>query len=330
MPTIRYVFASIQHNKRYLLPLTLLLVTIVIASCGGAITAGTGNSSASNAAGSSGGNGANSGSGYSPSTKASAQGNQKSNDAPAQYLIKTLKVSMSVKDTTKAADALQTWITTTDTSASSAGITYDQAGDNLYNVSLTFEVQSTLYPQIERYLRDYAPQHSGQLLSLNESVQDVTNDYIDTQSRLTNLRSEQTRLLNLLSHANALGDIINIQDKLTDIEGQIETIEAHLKQLNGQTSFYTVSITLQPLVLAPSSPSAQGWNIGQTFHDAFAASLGFAQGLLTFLVWLLAFAVYLIPLAILTWFLLRWRQRSFAAPLARPTMPTETPPAANV
>jgi len=153
----------------------------------------------------------------------------------------------------------------------------------------------------------------GKLLSLNETVQDVTNDYIDTQSRLTNLRTEQTRLLDLLGHAQALNDIITIQDKLTDIEGQIEKIEAHLKQLNGQVSYYTIAITLQPLALvAPPSPTPAGWSIGQTFHDAFTASLGFAQGLLTFLVWLLAYLIYIIPVAVLAWFVLRWRKRSLA------------------
>ena len=236
---------------------------------------------------------------------------------------------MSVKDTSKVAVALQTWISTTDTSSSSAGVTYDQVGDNLYNVSLTFLVQATLYPQIERYLRDYASQNGGQLVSLNETVQDVSNDYIDTQSRLTNLRSEQTRLLNLLGHANALGDIITIQDKLTDIEGQIETIEAHLKQLNGQVAFYTVAISLQPLSLAPTPPAPAGWSLGQTFHDAFAASLGFAQGLLTFLVWLLAYSFYLIPVAILAWFFYRWRKRSLTSSTTVPTIPTATPPTAS-
>ena len=255
---------------------------------------------------------------------------QGSNDIPAQYLIKTLKVGMSVKDTSRTADTLQSWITTTDTRATSAGINYNQIDDNLYNVSLTFSVQSTLYPQIERYLRDYASQNGGQLLSLNESVQDVTNDYVDTQSRLTNLRGEQSRLLTLLSHAQALGDIITIQDKLTDIEGQIETIEAHLKELSGQVSFYTVVITLQPLSTTQSpNPTPATWSLGQTFHDAFAASLGFAQGLLTFLVWLLAYSFYIIPVGVLVWFLVRWRRRSLTAARATPKAATfiETPSA---
>ena len=306
MPYTRLFFASI---RRYFFPLTLLLLTVFIVSCGGSSSMSTAGSGSSVSTGNS---GASSGGNVPSSTGSSSQGQQKQSvNQPAQYLIKTLKVSMNVKDTTKSADALQTWITTTDPSASSAGITYEQADNNLYNVSLTFSVRSMLYPQIESYLRDYASHNGGQLLSLNETVQDVTNDYIDTQSRLTNLRTEQTRLLNLLSHAQVLGDVISIQDKLTDIEGQIETIEAHLKELNGQVSYYTVAIMLQPLALVvPSSPTPVGWSIGQTFHDAFAASLGFAQGLLTLLVWLLAYSVYIIPVAILAWFAFRWRKRS--------------------
>ncbi len=311
MPHTKHIFVYV---KRYLLPATLLLLTVFIASCGGSST-GSGTTSKP-----------------APSNTGSSSGQQKQRADPGatQYLIKTLKVSMGVKDTNKVADALQTWITTTDTRSSSAGITYEQAGNNLYNVSLTFVVQSTLYPQIERYVRDYASQNGGQLLSLNETVQDVTNDYIDTQSRLTNLRSEQTRLLNLLGHAQALGDVIAIQDKLTDIEGQIETIEGHLKQLNGQVAFYTISITLQPLsIVVPSSPTPSGWNIGQTFHDAFAASLGFAQGLLTFLVWLLAYSIYIVPIIVLVWFLYRWRKRLLSPTSSTPTIPTATPPAAS-
>ena len=313
MPSTRLFFASI---RRYFLVLTLLLLTVFIASCGGSSMSAAGSTNSA----STGSSGASSGGNVSSTTGNSAQGQQKQNvNQPAQYLIKTLKVSMNVKDTTKAADALQTWITSTDTSASSAGITYEQADNNLYNVSLTFSVRSTFYPQIERYLRDYASQNGGHLLSLNETVQDVTNDYIDTQSRLTNLRTEQTRLLNLLGHTQALSDIITIQDKLTDIEGQIETIEAHLKELNGQVSYYTVAITLQPIALVtPSSPTSASWSLGQTFHDAFAASLGFAQGMVTLLVWLLAYSVYLIPLAILAWFAFRWRKRLLTTPSPTP------------
>jgi hypothetical protein len=226
-----------------------------------------------------------------------------------QYLIKTLKVSMNVKNTTKVADDLQSWISQTDPLSSSAGTDYEQAGNNLYSISMTFSVEAKFYPLVYDYLRDYAGQHGGQLTAFNESVQDVTNDYVDTTSRLRNLRAEQSRLLDLMAHAQAMGDILSIDQRLTDIEGQIEDIEGHLNSLKSQVAFYTVEISLQPIEVAPPPPPPTGWSIGQAFHDAFAASLAFGQGLITFIIWLLAFAVYLIPIALIGWLVLRLRGR---------------------
>ncbi len=304
----------ITNKWHTLLLASLMLLLVILAGCGGASTTGTGAGGAA----------------MSVNTNASSSSNQQDNSsksvpANVQYLIKTLKVSLSAKDTRNAADEIQTWITTTDPRAFSAGVDYEQAGNNLYNITLSFSVEANLYPQIERYLRDYAPQHGGQLLSLNETVQDVTNDYIDTQSRLTNLKGEQARLLDLLSHAQALGDIISIQDKLTDVEGQIEQIEAHLKALNNQVTFYTVTVALQPVETAAPPQQSTGWNVGQVFHDAFAASLGFAQGLATFLIWLLAFSLYIVPAALLGWLWLRWRARSQLAPTPKTTTSASTP-----
>jgi hypothetical protein len=226
-----------------------------------------------------------------------------------QYLIKTLKVGMNVKNTPKVADDLQAWISQTDPLSSSAGTDYEQAGNNLFSISMTFSVQARYYPLVYDYLRDYAGQHSGQLTTFNESVQDVTNDYIDTTSRLRNLRAEQSRLLALMGQAQAMGDILSINQQLTDVEGQIEDIEGHLNSLQSQVAFYTVEVSLQPIEVVPPPPPPASWSIGQAFHAAFAASLGFGQGLITFVIWLLAFAVYLIPIALIAWLAVRLRGR---------------------
>ncbi len=251
-----------------------------------------------------------------------------------QYIIKSLSVGMAVKDTRKTADEIQSWITAADPQATSTGINYQPISDDSFNISMSFSVQATLYPQVANYLKDYPSKQQGRLTNFNESVQDVTNDYIDTQSRLKNLHAEQDRLLELISHAQALGDIMTIDQRLTDVEGQIENTEAHLKALNGQVAFYTVSISLQPIDAAPPPPSS-GWSAPQIFHDAFAASLAFGQGLLAFLIWLLAFSIYIIPTLLILWLIIRWRnspRRSAALPKPNPVASayTPTPPEARV
>jgi opacity protein-like surface antigen len=279
----------------------LVILALLLAACGGATT--TGNSAVQTSApapqsGSSSSHDANSSSGQ--STKST------SSFGP-QYLIKSLQVNMLVKDTRQVASDLQSWIATTDPRSTSAGINYEQTYDNFYNVTMTFSVTSAQYTQIEEYLAGYAQQHGGKLTSLHESVQDVSNDYIDSQSRLTNLRGEQQRLLTLLSNSTALGDIITVESKLTDVEGQIEDIEAHLNALKNQTTFYMVTIGLQPIApVTPPPPPSTPWSLGQVLHDAWSTALGFGQGLATLLIWLVVFCIYLIPVALVGWFI--WRR----------------------
>jgi tetrahydromethanopterin S-methyltransferase subunit G len=188
-------------------------------------------------------------------------------------------------------------------------------------------VQASLYPQIKSYLANYAGQHKGKLISLQETVQDVTNDYLDTQSKLSNLLTEQKRLQTLMSQAQSLTDLLAIEQRLSDVEGQIEQINAHLAQLSGQTTFYSIQIELTPLSTYVS-PTAQAWDPGGIFHDALASAKGFGEGLLTLLIWLVVYAVYIVPLAVISLLVVRYMRRRTARQIAPAAAPSAEPPTA--
>lgn len=321
--------SSSMRRKSYLFwPGSFVLLILLLTGCGGSTTASTSSSNgpmvAAPAHMSSTQNDVSNAGSSASNANSNTSGNQQQNPAfnGPQYLIKTLKVSMIVKDTRSVASTLQAWISTTDPRSSTAGADYEETGTNLYNVTLSFSVQASMYPQIYNYLRDYVPKQGGQLQSFTETVQDVTNAYVDTQSRLKTLRIEQQRVQALLGSAQKLSDVLTLEQKLSDVEGQIETTEEHLSQLTSQVTFYTVSITLQPTETAPAPPPPPGWSPGQVFHDAFAASLAFAQGLANFLIWLLAFSFYLIPVALIAWFVWRVRNHPRHA-MPKPTRPSD-------
>lgn len=258
-------------------------------------------------------------------TSGTTQTGTTTTDTQPQYLAKTLTVRMQINDTRKAADEILTWMTTSDPRTVSAGTNYNQVANDQYDISLTFSVPAASYPKAYSYLRDYSSNHKGHLTAFTETVQDVTGDFVDTQSRLKNLRSEQARLQDLMSHAQALSDVITIDQRLTDVEEKIEEDEAHLNALNSQVTFYTVTLELQP----PDSTTPtidSGWSIGQVLSSAFAASLGFGQSLLTFILWLLAFSIYIIPVLAIVWGVRRWQARRPRA-LPRPSEQESTPPA---
>jgi hypothetical protein len=284
----------------------VVLLALFVAGCGGAVTSSSGSSAANIPA-------------PAANNAASSSNQQKTPGRPQQYLIKTLNITMEVKDTQRVANDLQSWISSTDPLSTAQNINYEQVSDNLYNVSMAFSVQASLFPRIESYLNNYPIQHNGRLLNTSMSTQDVSSDYVDTQSRLNNLRGEQQRLLTLLSHASALGDVLSIDQRLTDVEGQIEQIEAHLNSLNGQITFYNISISLQPsqAALTPST----GWSVSSIWQNALSAAIAFAQVLATVFIWLVVFSVYIIPLALIVWFVRRWRraQEQRAAPAVAAT-----------
>ena len=73
---------------------------------------------------------------------------------------------------------------------------------------------------------------NANVLSTSEQTQDVTIQYADTEAKLTALRTEQTRLLELLSQAQNLGEILEIEARLRcDLRaGALRIPEAGLRQ----------------------------------------------------------------------------------------------------
>ncbi|HEY7835113.1 MAG TPA: DUF4349 domain-containing protein [Ktedonobacterales bacterium] len=308
-----------------------LAALLALAGCG-ASNAGVQTSAPSNLAphslaggttASNGANGGATGSGPSvaatPAASGSGQGQQSL--GPASYLIKTLAVDMSVPDPQRTASDLQQWILATDPHAVSAGANEQLQNDGTYVVQLSYSVETALYPQVEAYLAGYAAAHQGHLDLLNEQVQDVSSEYVDLQSRLLNLRTEQQRLLGLLKDSTNLSDTLSIEDRLTQVEGDIEQIEGRQNQLNGQLAFYTVTISLTPLSGAAKAPPAAPFSPGGILQGAWNAALVFGQWLLTALIWLAVFALYLVPVAVAVWLVRRVRRRQ-----PRPRAPVPATP----
>jgi hypothetical protein len=223
-----------------------------------------------------------------------------------QLVIKSLQTSYGVDDPRQTANDIRQWILTADNRAQTVGIDYSRQDDGQYDVQLTFSVQAALYPQIENYLANYTQTHGGRLVTLHESVQDVTNQFVDLQSRLTTLKVEQQRLLDLLSHSGDLNQVLAVEQRLAEVEGQIEQIEGQQNQLAGQTTFYNVSVSLQPMNAIITGPHPTRWNPGDVLGGAWNAALAFGEALANVIIWLAVFGIYVVPVIVIVWLVRRW------------------------
>ncbi|MGO8950056.1 MAG: DUF4349 domain-containing protein [Ktedonobacterales bacterium] len=276
--------------------LGLILTVALLAGCGSSSassTFGPINSSLGPAQSSS-GNTSSAASSSSNSVPASSTPSSSSNGGPP-YLVKALQVTIQVKDTRAAAATILAWIMATDTKSTTRGQQYTDLGDGVYNVTVQVSVQATLYPQVEQYLLNYPSKNGGTLLSLQETVQDVTNDYINTQAQIVTLQTEHQRLLALLGQASSLNDILTLDQQLTTVEGQLQQIEAHQQALVGEVTFYNVTVNLQSTGLPTPPVTHSGFSFGGTLHDAWNAALVFAGWLAVVAIWLVVFSIFALP-----------------------------------
>lgn len=78
----------------------------------------------------------------------------------------------------------------------------------------------------------------------SESVEDVTLNYVDTQSRIESLRTEQQTLLSLLEKAEDIDTVLAIQNQLTEVRYQLESYESQLKVMENQISYSTLYLSI--------------------------------------------------------------------------------------
>jgi hypothetical protein len=74
------------------------------------------------------------------------------------------------------------------------------------------------------------------------SSQDVTEEFIDIESRLKIKKVLESRYLELLKKANKISEILEIEKQISEIREEIESKEGRLKYLNSQVSMSSVSI----------------------------------------------------------------------------------------
>lgn len=81
---------------------------------------------------------------------------------------------------------------------------------------------------------------SSNVISQNESVTDVTLQYVDMESHKKALSAEQERLLELLERAETIEDIITLESRLSEVRYQLESMESQLRTMDNQVSYSTV------------------------------------------------------------------------------------------
>jgi hypothetical protein len=170
------------------------------------------------------------------------------------------------------------------------------------SASLTLKVPADSFSDAVQRLRAL-----GTPLVENVSTQEVTEEFVDLQAQARNLEATEQQYLRLLERAQRIEDILPIQQRLTDVRGQIERLRGRMNLLQRRADVSTISLTLVlPPGQADPAGSADEPRAVRTLRVAFGQLSAMLQGTLDLAIYL---GVFTLPLAPFVLFYLWWRSR---------------------
>ena len=124
----------------------------------------------------------------------------------------------------------------------------------------------------------------------NISGQDVTDEYVDLQSRLRHLEATEERLLTFMEEAEDTEAALEVYDRLQNIQAEIEQVRGRMQYLEESAAMATISLQVTPSELAQPI-EVGGWRPQGTLRNAFESLIRVFQFLVDALIVILVLIV---------------------------------------
>ena len=176
---------------------------------------------------------------------------------------------------------------------------------------------------------------STKVVTVKTGTSEVTGQVIDLGARIDNLKATEQALQAIMVKATRIQDILDVQNQLTDVRGQIEQLTTDQTHLKDQAALSTLTVLFQTPVVPAVKETSKGWDPATEFDRAVSQLLGLGQGVATAGIW---FAIVVLPLLVVFFLVLAflalvvrrigWRPIGPSGPPSAGDPPsTGTPPA---
>ncbi|MHB0877066.1 MAG: DUF4349 domain-containing protein [Anaerolineae bacterium] len=166
-------------------------------------------------------------------------------------------------------------------------------GENT-NATITIRVPAERFDQVLEQVNGL----SRKVISSSVTGQDVTEEYVDIESRLKALRATEEQLLLLLEDVRermkTAEDILAVYRELQNVQSQIEQLEGRQTYLERMVAMSTINLTLYPPE-ADIPVVAEGWQPLRTAREALHSLSSALQGLVNLVIWL---ALFVLPIVL--------------------------------
>jgi hypothetical protein len=191
----------------------------------------------------------------------------------------------------------------------------NHGSDEALTAQITFRVPAPRFDEALTGLQGLAKK----VLNRTVSGDDVTEEFVDLQSRLRNLEATRDRLMTFLDKATTVDDALKVNTSLSEIQGQIEQVKGRTEYLKQSAALSTITVSLSPVPAVAPLVEEGGWQPMAVARSALRELIELGQGLVNVLIVVLVWTPLWLPLVLLGWWV---RRRVFG----RARKPAQTTP----
>lgn len=225
-------------------------------------------------------------------------------DVPQEnrLIIKTGGLSLLVSDVPKGIARVETYAIANKGFVVSSNIEKLNLG---FTGWVTIRVPAESFEAAMSALRSY-----GEVQSQNVTGQDVTEEFVDIQAQIRNLKASEDQFLAIMRQAVKIEDILAVQRELTNVRAQIENLEGRKKYLtqSAAMSSITVHLATDPSEL-PVLDEKEKWKPLAEIKESIRALLGVGKGFGNLIIRLVIFIPLWAGLGFLGWLAYRLGRR---------------------
>jgi len=250
----------------------------------------------------------------------SSGGDESAQETPDRKVIRVAYLQLLVEDVSKTADQIQGLAQKLGGYVESTEIS--QSKGSTASGRITIRVPASRLDEARSELKRLA-----RLAEVDKTeARDVTKEFVDNEAHLRNYQAEERQYLEIMRRATKVEDTLKTAERLSDVRGRIEQLQAELKYLSQQVEMASVAVALRVESVAQASEWRPWYQTKLAFADMVEGLANFADFVVYFLLMLPVIILWVLTVVLafgVGFKLFVWLKRRFWPGLARALKPPE-------
>jgi len=229
---------------------------------------------------------------------------EETTDAASRLVIKTGELNIVVKNVVENAKKIIQYAQKKGGWVIQSNI---QEVEELPRANVTVRVPVEDFDEAMTYIRGLATKVNYE----KSEGQDVTEEYVDLQSRLRNLEATEKQFLEIMKKAKTIEEILRVQSEISKIRGQIEQTKGRMLYLKRSAKMATITANLALSEELLPIPPAEKWRPGYITKRAWKSVVAMWRNISYAVINFFVYAAIWVPIAVVIYGIIWGIRRRF-------------------